>query len=123
MTPLKPGQWTTVSAPLSTYTDPAKVQLLHFVVRTNGQGFRGEIGLDAFSLGDGDAPLGEWDGADLEGWQVSPDKDTKSIKAPQSLSFQGFALYKRKFAFLAFLHRKVSFYNAENNACIVPPDS
>lgn len=79
MTPLKPGQWTTVSAPLSTYTDPAKVQLLHFVVRTNGQGFRGEIGLDAFALGDGDAPLGEWDGADLEGWQVSPDKDTKSI--------------------------------------------
>lgn len=79
MTPLKPGQWTTVSAPLSTYTDPAKVQLLHFVVRTNGQGFRGEIGLDAFTLGDGDAPLGEWDGADLEGWQVSPDKDTKSI--------------------------------------------
>ena len=78
---LEPGAWTTLSYPLTTYKDPKSVNLVHFVVRTNGKGYKGDISIDEFAVKGGAAPLtlGEWDGADKEGWQVSPDNNTKSI--------------------------------------------
>lgn len=78
---LKPGEWTTVEYPLSAYADATRVNLLHFVVRTNGKGYQGEIAIDDFAVigGAKKRTLGEWDGADVEGWQVSPDKNTKSV--------------------------------------------
>ena len=82
MTPIQPGKWTTVEYPLSTYADPSKVQMVHFVIRTNGNGFKGDAGLDEFVVtGDGGRRLvlGEWDGVGTEGWGVSPDGNTKSI--------------------------------------------
>ncbi len=81
MKTLKPGEWTTVEYPLSAYADPARVQMAHFVVRTNGKGYRGEIGLDAFAASGagGKLALGEWDGAGADGWGVSPDRNTKSV--------------------------------------------
>ena len=81
MKSLEPGKWTTVEYPLSVYTDPKKVQLVHFVVRTNGKGYKGEIGLDEFVVtGAGQRiVLGEWNGAETEGWKVSPDANTKSV--------------------------------------------
>jgi len=81
MKTLEPGKWTTVEYPMSVYSDPKKVQLLHFVVRTNGKGYKGEIGLDEFvATGVGKRiVLGEWNGAETEDWKVSPDANTKSI--------------------------------------------
>ena len=81
MTPLAPGKWTTVEYPMSTYADPSRVQMVHFVIRTNGNGFKGDAGLDAFvASGPGKTVvLGEWDGVGAEGWRVSPDNNTKSI--------------------------------------------
>ena len=81
MKTLAPGTWTTVEYPMSTYTDPAKVQMVHFVIRTNGNGFKGDVGLDAFAAsGAGKrVVLGEWDGPGSDGWRVSPDNNTKSI--------------------------------------------
>ena len=81
MKPIEPGKWTTIEYPLSTYADPKSVNLVHFVVRTNGKGYKGDISIDQFVVTGGATPvtLGEWDGADKEGWQVSPDNNTKSI--------------------------------------------
>ena len=81
MTPLHPGEWTSVEYPMSTYADPSSVQMVHFVIRTNGNGFRGDAGLDAFvaSGADKTVVLGEWDGVGAEGWRVSPDGNTKSV--------------------------------------------
>ena len=78
---LVPGKWTSVDYPLSVYADPSKVQMVHFVIRTNGKGFKGEIGLDEFVVkGSGkNVVLGEWNGAGADGWGVSPDKNTKSV--------------------------------------------
>ena len=42
MKTIEPGKWTTVEYPMSTYTDPSKVQMVHFVIRTNGKGYKGE---------------------------------------------------------------------------------
>ena len=81
MKTLAPGAWTTVEYPLSTYADPKKVQMVHFVIRTNGNGFKGDVGLDAFvATGAGKrVVLGEWDGPGADGWGVSPDNNTKSV--------------------------------------------
>ena len=81
MKTLEPGRWTTLEYPMSTYADPKKVQLLHFVVRTNGKGYKGEIGIDEFvAAGAGKKiVLGEWDGAGSDDWKVSPDNNTKSV--------------------------------------------
>lgn len=78
---LVPGKWTSVEYPLSTYTDPSKVQMVHFVIRTNGNGFKGEIGLDEFVVKGSkeNVVLGEWNGAGADGWGVSPDNNTKSV--------------------------------------------
>ena len=78
---LEPGQWTTFEYPLSIYKDPKSVNMVHFIIRTNGKGFKGEASIDEFvAKGAGKTiTLGEWDGADKEGWGVSPDKNTKSI--------------------------------------------
>jgi len=77
---LEPGRWTTIEYPLSLYKDAKAVNMVHFVVRLNGKGFKGEIAIDEFVV-KGGAPvtLGEWDGADIEGWTVSPDRNTKSV--------------------------------------------
>ena len=81
MKTIEPGKWTTVEYPMSTYADPSKVQMVHFVIRTNGKGYKGEVGLDAFAAtGAGKSiVLGEWDGVGAEGWRVSPDNNTKSV--------------------------------------------
>ena len=81
MKTIEPGKWTTVEYPMSTYTDPSKVQMVHFIIRTNGKGYKGEVGLDAFAAtGAGKSVvLGEWDGVGAEGWRVSPDNNTKSV--------------------------------------------
>ena len=81
MKTLEPGKWTTVEYPMSTYADPKKVQMVHFIIRTNGKGYKGEVGLDAFAAtGAGKSiVLGEWDGVGAEGWRVSPDNNTKSV--------------------------------------------
>lgn len=93
MTQLKPGVWTTLDYPLSIFADAKKVNMVHFAVRTNGRGYQGEIALDEFVVRGGERPLvlGEWNGADNEGWSVSPDANTKSVtkafrtsKAPTS---------------------------------------
>ncbi len=81
MQTLKPGTWTELEYPLSLFADPGSVNMVHFVVRTNGKGYQGEIAVDAFVVKGGSKRivLGEWDGADTEGWVVSPDQNTKSV--------------------------------------------
>ena len=81
MKTIEPGKWTTVEYPMSTYADPSKVQMVHFVIRTNGKGYKGEVGLDAFAATSAGKSivLGEWDGVGAEGWRVSPDNNTKSV--------------------------------------------
>ena len=90
---LEPGKWTAIEYPLSTYADAKSVNMVHFVIRTNGKGFKGDVSLDEFVVKGASRKvvLGEWDGADVEGWKVSPDNNTKSItksvttsKAPKS---------------------------------------
>lgn len=82
MLKLKPG-WNTLEYPLSTFTDPHHVNMVHFVVRTwNGKGYLGDLGIDACVVSGPTGRvrvLGEWDGADAEGWVVSPDANTKAV--------------------------------------------
>lgn len=79
--PLVPGEWTTLESPLSEFADAKSVNMVHLAVRTNGKGFDGEIALDEFVVKGGEKTivLGEWDGADAEGWVVSPDANTRSV--------------------------------------------
>ena len=81
MKTLEPGMWTDIEYPMANYTDPKKVQMVHFVIRTNGRGYKGEVGLDAFvATGNGQRiVIGEWNGAGTEDWKVSPDANTKSV--------------------------------------------
>ena len=82
MKTLKPGTWTTLEYPLSDYADCQRANMVHFVVRTNGKGYTGDLGLDACVVKGKNGKrrvLGEWDGADVEGWIVSPDANTKSV--------------------------------------------
>ncbi len=85
---LEPGAWTTLSYPLTTYKDPKSVNLVHFVVRTNGKGYKGDISIDEFAVKGGAAPLtlGEWDGADKEGWHTERSRrDVPAIRKTISL--------------------------------------
>ena len=40
----------TIEYPLSTYKDVHKVNMVHFVLRSNGKGFTGEISLETKEL-------------------------------------------------------------------------
>ena len=78
---LEPGKWTALEYPASCFKDFKSVNMVHFVVRTNGKGYKGQIAIDEFvARGPGKSiEIGEWNGADVEGWRVSPDNNTKSI--------------------------------------------
>ena len=89
MKPLEPGKWTALEYPMSAYKDAKAVNMVHFVVRTQGKGFKGNVGIDDFAAtgaGGKRIEIGEWNGADVEGWRVSPDANTKSVTKSFSTS-------------------------------------
>lgn len=89
----RPGQWTEVALDLAGLKDLDAVNMIHFVVRSGGAVFRGDLGLDAVRLHpvDGERPvtvLGDWEKpGDLDGWRAG----NRSKDAPQIIAIRNSA--------------------------------
>lgn len=83
---LKPGEWTEVALDLSTLKNVNAARMAHFVVRSGGVAWQGELGLDAVTLHPADAAqaprvIGDWEkpGA-LDGWRLSKAGDAPFVR-------------------------------------------
>ncbi|MGI5867886.1 MAG: hypothetical protein ACOX9C_00375 [Kiritimatiellia bacterium] len=83
----QPGRWVPVTFNLGGLENPSDIKMAHIMIRSEGQAFKGEIGIDAVRLLPADAsapslPIGEWDApGSNEGWRVSKAKDAPFLTA------------------------------------------